>query len=468
MNELSRFLAHFSTRNRNNLEEQYDAFGVEEMDSITQRALGCLALGAVGDTLGFGSGHNPKVDYIKSWELWGDTQYLLDTIEKVFHGNYRNIRFRTQDGTQKWVVSDDTLLHTTEARALAEIEKNTKETDIVTAVAKGMVETMEYQVMEKNNERCFGTSTCNNFFRIQKDPENWYKHLRYNPNSTGCGGAMRGMVFGFLYPKAEDRIKLIKTALMAGLLSNTSMVGSLGTLATATLTAFALDDIPVEEWTSGLLEVFSQAKEMLPSLKSSGPDDENFRKLIDELIDEKKWGTVFKNWNHYYKKMANSEERIPTSEMLPSNSQERDLFYQEMEQFINGYRSDPERLSIGDRGDTSVMLALHGFLSCIRKLLQHFPKESLHLKTKPSQLRELFGRLSKSQQEKIVDHLVLFTVLHGGDNDSTGSIALSLFGSVFGIEGVNKRHVFETEIIPEVIDLAKKIGELAKRSILTE
>ncbi|MFQ5730183.1 MAG: hypothetical protein ACE5GN_07470, partial [Waddliaceae bacterium] len=171
---------------------------------------------------------------------------------------------------------------------------------------------------------------------------------------------------------------------------------------------------------------------------------------------------VLDNWTFFFHKTTGGRDRIPGMDEFPMGSEQRDQFHSEIEEHVCGYKPKPNRLTIGSRGDTSVMLALHGFLFGIRTLLDFFPELSNEeINTKPSNLRTLFQTLSTSQQNIIVDKIVEFTVLHGGDNDSTGGIALSLYGSIFGIGGVERKHIDEIEIMPAVMKVAEKIGKHA-------
>lgn len=438
---------------------------VDKMDSVTKCVFGALALGAVGDTLGFGSGHDPKPGVIHIWELYGNSTYIKDVIGSKFQGSYRNIHFRV-GGQQVWVVSDDSILHMMQAQTIAALHEPTPE-EVVSEIAVAHVKTLREQVDWQCNARCFGRSTQNTYRLIQKDPTHWNHYISYNPQATGCGGSMRGMVFGLIYPGETNRVKLISTALNAGFLTNPSLVGALGIVSTAALAAFSLEDLSVSKWMSELFKVFEGTRRYLLELKANGVGHpQKYQELIEGCLDQKEWDSILGNWNEYYARIMDSIEQIPAKGRFPATSEERDAFHIAIEERANGRKSNPQRLTIGDRGETSVMLAFHGLLLGVRRLLDFFPVTSDAVEaSNPGHLRELFQQLSKGQQEQVVDEIVNFTVLHGGDNDSTGGIALSLFGSIFGVDGVADHHVFETEVMSEIMQVVSKLGKLAKNAL---
>jgi ADP-ribosylarginine hydrolase len=440
---------------------------VNSLDKISTLALGCLALGAVGDTLGFGSGHHPLPESgtLHTWELCGNTGYIREFIEEKYKGSYRNIEFRNSTtNEQNWVISDDTILHFMQAKVATQVfKKRDASTDqLIQEIAKQLVCTLNRELDEdKRNERCFGLSTRKTYALFKDYPKNWMEYIRYNPEATGCGGSMRGMIFGFLYPGKANRDQLISAAINAGFLTNPSLTGVLGTLSTASFVAFALEDLPLEKWIPELLEVFKRTRTNLEKIAQSNNYPKNYKELIANCLSDD-WQHIHACWDFFFS-AALKEAGIPSREKFPQTLAERDKLHVQIEEFANQKKSSP-RLTIGDRAETAVMLAYHGFLSGIRKLLDHFPNIPLSEAT-PSQLRELHHRLSEEEQKAIVDEIVQFTVVHGGDNDSTGNIALSLYGTIFGIQGVEKKHVFQTEIMPEVVQVAKKIGAIAKQAL---
>ncbi|NGX43393.1 MAG: hypothetical protein K940chlam7_01690, partial [Chlamydiae bacterium] len=332
----------------------------QRTDQIAQRALGSLALGAVGDTLGFGSGHNPQHSgLISPWELRGDTAYIFTVLSERFQGNYRNIRFRNSTGKQEWVISDDTILHFMQAQTIVNLLKTTKTPtpqQTVNAIAEAHVKTLREYDVELTNKRWFGNSTRKTCRLIENDPTHWNKYISYNPDATGCGGSMRGMIFGWLYPGERNCQELIATSLNAGFLTNPSLTGALGTLSSAALTAFSLDDVPVSEWISKLQDVFLKTKGYLEAMPDAGEDcPQQYKELVKGCLEENEWKRVFDNWTFFFTKTTGGKDRIPEMTEFPKDAEQRDRFHSEIEKHVyGGQNPKPNRLTIGDRGDTSV------------------------------------------------------------------------------------------------------------------
>lgn len=429
--------------------------------TTTPSLFAIMALGAVGDTLGFGSGHKIYLNHSSPWELSGDTSYPLRVLNTFYKGHYRNIHFCDANGKQRWLLSDDSLLHFSQAQGISNALKEQQDPEpyaIVQAVAVTHVNTLEVYQADSKNPRCFGNSTRRTWRLIKDDPQNWHRYISYNPTATGCGGSMRGMIFGWLHAKDDDS-KLITTSLNAGFLTNPSLVGALGCVSTAALTAFSLRDIPVEQWISRLRQLFHRVQSQLKAQSQSNPPlSQTHRGLLKACLSPTDWEAVHLTWSEYHCLVSGYQDRIPSKDELPSSYQERDAFHQAVENMLYDYKYKSQRLTIGDRGDSSVMLAIHGLLKGVRSLLD---KSKVSKKqpesTKPSHLRQLLKKLPNAEKRAIVDTIVHFTVLHGGDCDSTGGIALSLYGSLFGTAGVKRRHVNETELMPEFARISESL-----------
>ncbi len=398
----------------------------------------CLALGAYGDTLGFGSGTHDG-----SWELCGSTKHICKIIQKHYQGSYRNIPFMREH----WTVSDDTLLHLMHAKVLAKHPTLTGD-ELIEKIAHKLVKTVGKHCRDDTNERSFGTSTRRSYLSLKDHPTSWKEHVRYREESCGCGGAMRGMILGHRFFGRDRRATLVEVALKTGLLTNPSVVGVSGCLATAILTAFAKEDMAVQEWGKKLLEAFEQARQFF-NMEHKAHASGNYHKLVESLSKEPEWLKLQKNWKMYFREIGFTAGQIPPRKTFPGTLTDRDELHKKIETAITEQQS--EELTIGDRGDTSVMLALHGFLLGVRMVLDHYTNET---NTTPSNLRKLYDALSEKDRQAIVDKIVEFTIIHGGDNDSTGGIALSLFGTVFGTAGVDEAQINQIEVLDKIREVA--------------
>ena len=53
------------------------------------------------------------------------------------------------------------------------------------------------------------------------------------------------------------------------------------------------------------------------------------------------------------------------------------------------------------------------------------------------------------------------SILHGGDNDSTGTIAGAWFGAFYGFQSVPDIHFKNLEGVDELVKIGKKIFEIS-------
>ncbi|MDP1880586.1 MAG: ADP-ribosylglycohydrolase family protein, partial [Parachlamydiaceae bacterium] len=288
---------HFSFLSKNEKKEIENQ--IKTLDQVSQLIFGCLALGAVGDTLGFGSGHrDPKFlnKKIIPWELCGKSELIQQIIQQNY-GHYRNIHFRSPKGEQAWVVSDDTILHFMQAEVIALNYKNDMKVDqIIQEIAKKHALTLEYQINQKKNERCFGCSTRRTWRQFTNDPINWKNAITFNSEATGCAGSMRGMVFGLLFPGSKNEDKLIESVVNAAFLTNPSLISVLGTLASASFASFSLSNIPINEWLPELKNNFLKTYEYLDNLKNQENLPQNYRNLIINCLDEVTWSHIIDCW----------------------------------------------------------------------------------------------------------------------------------------------------------------------------
>jgi ADP-ribosylarginine hydrolase len=297
----------------------------------------------------------------------------------------------------KWPVSDDTVMHLATGEALVLFGNETDKVNLYKILAKKYVE-----CMEDMEGRAAGPTSMQGtgYLKAHKT----YK-LPFNPRGGGCGGAMRAMCIGLRYPREEDLDDLIAVSVESGRLTHHAPTGYLGSLAAALFTSYALQRKPIVSWGRQLVN------EVLPKAKTY---------IINEKRDKdenvKAWPYFEQKWKEYLE-----ERRISGAETEPYfepnyDVKARDRFYKKYS--FNGWG--------GASGHDAPMIAYDALLGS-----------------------------NDSWSE-----LCLRGMLHGGDSDSTGTIAAAWFGALYGLKGVPEGHYKDLEYRSRLEKLGKDIHQL--------
>jgi len=276
-----------------------------------------------------------------------------------------------------WRVSDDTVMHMATAKALLSDYKDSKE--LVDNIAKEYVKSMNNM---KN--RIPGITTENSLEKI-KNGTKWY-NLPYDPNGGGSGGAMRTMCIGLAFYKEKDLDKLIATSIESGRITHNNAIGYLGAFVSALFTSFAIRQIDLDQWPFKLLELLNGDK-IDDYIKKTKRDFTNY--LKDKQL------YIFK-WEEYISlrfkdsKFISSFEKEMNHMIIPSA---RSKWYNDNFHLRKNF--DP-----GADGLDSCIIAYDCLIDC------------------------------NNSWEK----LIVYSTLHAGDNDTTGSIAAALYGAYYGKE----------------------------------
>ena len=320
-------------------------------------------------------------------------------------GGVERISVRLPD----WMVSDDTVLHMATGRALSRHDKDTNKNDLYILMAE------EYKTcMADMDGRSPGITCMESCRQLDPwDPNRSGYRLPFNVRGGGCGAAIRSMCIGLRYPHTDQLHDLVEVSLEAGRMTHHHPTGFLGSLASALFVTFAIQGRPIQSWGSLLLQILPMAKDYI----GSKPEYHAEQNIQAWKHFENKWSTYL---NHRKIIDGNSNPVFPNR----FDVKKRDRFYKDISHEGIG----------GSSGHDSTIIAYDALLGC------------------QGDWRELCHR----------------SMFHGGDSDSTGTIAGALFGAVYAFVGVPDRNHRYIEYRKQLEVIAETMYRLQKRTTVTE
>jgi ADP-ribosylglycohydrolase len=365
-------------------------------NDLKEKFQACMVLHSVGDTIGFNGGY---------WEFnkfKEDIDYNFTNeivFEFIFLGGIND--FDLKD----WVASDDTIMHMATARAL--LHETKYDIDKI-----GNRLAIEYvKSFENMSGRYPGKWTEQNIKLLEKGMD--WKDIPFAPPGMGGGNgaAMRASCIGLLYYKESDLDKLIAVSIESGRITHNSPIGYLGALAVSFMISCAIRKVPYTLWPSQLLELLESGKiekylESTRGLKEYKRDKDFFVLMWKKYI----YGRFTGKTVRYEKFLLNPAYRTK--------------YYADNFSFPDSSFFFP-----GIGGHDSLIIAYDAIVDAM------VPKESW-------------------------EKLVIYSCLHAGDSDTTGAIACSLWGAMFGFKGVPDNNYEKLEYKKELLDLGEQL-ELA-------
>lgn len=392
---------------------------------ILEKYKACLLLASFGDTLGFNNG---------MWEF----NYGLDnpgpevtiTIlwEFISLGGINHINLK------RWDASDDTLLQIATAKALLD------KFDNLDQLKQNFINQYVKIIDElKKNKRAAGLNTIKALEILKKNGN--ADEIFYNKGAGGNGASMRSMAIGLAFHGKTNRKKLIEAAIDSAVVTHNYTLGYLGSVVTALFVTFGLEDIHPLKWCDKLIKIFDSG--IIDDIIKNKNQYEynNYEKDKDDFIDK---------WRLYLEKFQTRDRGEFFNPIARIEYYEKYFSPQ-----VTGKNNKKDYSKIGASGVDSVIIAYDSLLFSL--LIGNNEERKLErIATKFEKIKDLKNTFLSWET------LVIYSMLHVGDNDTTGTIAASWYGAYQGFKGVpenNKTNLeFEKEILELSIEIYKKFN----------
>jgi ADP-ribosylglycohydrolase len=332
----------------------------------------CIILHALGDTIGFKNG---------DWEFNYNYENISVGFSDVLLFEFIGLGGIIGINLKGWRVSDDTVLHMATIKALlGKFDTIDNYMDILTEKYIKAIDDMK--------KRFPGKGTLKSLERIDEGGMKWdeipFEYVTSGIGS-GSGASMRTLCIGLVFSKNEDIDKLIEYSIESSRITHNGVIGYLGGMTSALFTAFAIEKIETRLWPYKLIELFESNK-IDNYIKNRGRE-------FDEYLSEK---NIYINyWRKYIElKFDNNKQHIRNdSDEIP---------HQRSQFFLDYFSRNPNPELIGGMGHDSVIFAYDALISSAGKW----------------------------------ETLVVYSMLHCGDSDTTGSIAGGWYGAIYGLDNI--------------------------------
>jgi len=351
----------------------------------------------LGDTLGYKNGE---------WEfnMGINPKDVTSSLASEFVFEFLSLGGINDISLLNWRYSDDSLMY------LATLEvANDHSSESSTIDEFGQALKLKYlEIFPDLETRHPGTTTRESLFML-RDGVAW-NGINYNSMAIGSGTSMRTGGLGIIFCGERNRLRLISSSIEASRITHNSAVAMLGGVTSALFTAFAIEQIAVNLWPHYLVEFIRE--DMIDNyLKESRPN---------EYASYQRDRVIFLGkWEKYITLRFNGRDKKKDQKMMQNPISRI--------QFLSDNFSRTEKSYFpGACADDSVIIAYDALL-------------------------ESDGSLEK---------VIINSVLHPGDSDTTGCIALGWFiASFFSLKNTSiaYRMIVELERIEHWSDTLKKI-----------
>jgi ADP-ribosylglycohydrolase len=216
-----------------------------------------------------------------------------------------------------------------------------------------------------------------------------YKNFKYDEKAGGSGGSMRCMIYGVIFWKEHDLLKLIESCIETTCLTHNNAIAYLGAFTSGFFASMAMQDIAINRWCFKLINILES--DIIDNYIKNN-------KEMDYIFYERDKKIFLNKWHDYIEDnfFELDYQYIKKKYMMYPN--QRSQYYYKF-----SYRKN--NLYPGAGGDDSTIIAYDTLID------------------------------SDGKWEKIV----YYSMLHVGDSDTTGIICGFLYGLCYGLENVNKQ-----------------------------
>jgi len=373
---------------------------------MENKYISCLILHAVGDTVGYKN---------SEWEF--KIASTNKTLEKIYEfielGGVNNINLKG------WIISDDTIFNIDVGNALIS-DYNNNTSAYCKNVTDLFLESYGYMLKEGLNTRQIGLNMKKMIEQI-KNGRKWYDY-KYSETAGGSGASMRCIPFGLAFYKNKQQ--LMEYAIESSMITHPNAVGYLGGFASALFTALAVENIPLNKWAQILVDM---CEDDVPKYMKNRKLENVSQSKIDSDYEYfiKDRDIFIGKWKVYIEQKIDDNGNF-IRRRIDKNLLHRVKYYHENFGYFSRNPKFAKELDpgfIGSGGDDSVIIAFDCLVDC----------------------------------DGIWEKLVVYSMLHGGDTDTTGSIAGAFYGLVYGLDNVPNNFTEHLEYKKEIIQLAKNL-----------
>ena len=398
--------------------------------NINDKITASILLGAVGDAFGYG--------------IRGNIEFNIDELKRTNYGTRNSFHFSNeylfdiiyQGGVKKlkvkdYQISDDTIMQ------MGVLEGICKFKCCLTLLNMNdfMNFVINYWIQHKKKleERHWGNRIVKSIKLLEINPKKW-DLFPYDDRAGGSGASMRSSCLGLILYGIENRDLLITYSLNLGRTTHPSAIGYMGSVVSALFTAYAVENIPPKKWPFLLLQDINIEKidSILKEnkyLDSAYINQHNiqmeefisyWKKYIDLRFTKKNKKFKYSDTYNEFNKLKNPMKR---TQFYADNFMFNVNNVNKMNSVINNEIGAP-----GQSGHDSVIIAYDCLMDC----------------------------------KKNWNTLVIYSMRHAGDSDTTGTIAGSWYGAMYGLKNVPKKNYKHIEMEKELYSYINEIKKLKK------